>query len=69
MASMVGKYVREALMARVVRFYRDEAPELPDASGYYDPVTSAFMDATMLLRERRRVPDRCFERRGAEGKR
>jgi hypothetical protein len=66
MASMVGKYVREALMARVVRFYRDEAPELPDASGYYDPVTSAFMDATVLLRERRRVPDRCFERRGAD---
>jgi hypothetical protein len=66
MASMVGKYVREALMARVVRFYRHEAPELPDASGYYDPVTAVFMDATRLVRERRAVPDRCFERRGAE---
>jgi hypothetical protein len=66
LASMVGKYVREALMARVVRFYRAESPELPDASGYYDPVTAAFMDATRLNRERREVPDRCFERRGAE---
>ena len=66
MASMVGKYVREALMARVVRFYRAEAPDLPDASGYYDPVTSAFMEATRLVRERRAVPDVCFERRGAD---
>jgi hypothetical protein len=66
MASMVGKYVREALMARVVRFYREEHPELPDASGYYDPVTTAFMDATRLTRQKRSVPDRCFERRGAE---
>jgi hypothetical protein len=66
MASMVGKYVREALMARVVRYYREEQPELPDASGYYDPVTTAFMDATRLVRSQRSVPDRCFERRGAE---
>jgi hypothetical protein len=69
MASMVGKYVREALMARVVRFYRGEQPELPDASGYYDPVTTTFMEGTRLVREKRAVPDRCFERRGAEAKR
>jgi hypothetical protein len=69
MASMVGKYVREALMARVVRFYRGELPELPDASGYYDPVTTAFIDGTRLSRARREVPDRCFERRGADEKR
>jgi hypothetical protein len=64
MASMVGKYVREALMARVVRFYRSEQPDLPDASGYYDPVTAVFMEGTHLARARREVPDRCFERRG-----
>jgi ribonuclease HII len=69
MASMVGKYVREALMARVVRFYRGELPELPDASGYYDPVTTTFMDATRLVRERRQVPDTCFERRAAAERR
>jgi hypothetical protein len=65
MASMVGKYLREALMARIVRHYRGELPELPDASGYYDPVTTTFMGATRLVRDRRDVPDRCFERRGA----
>ncbi|MEP7120946.1 MAG: hypothetical protein ABJE95_08560 [Byssovorax sp.] len=66
MASLVGKYVREALMARVVRFYRDELPELPDASGYHDPVTTRFMEGTRLLRRSRDIPDTCFERRGAE---
>lgn len=67
MASLVGKWLREVLMARVVRHYRGEAPELPDASGYYDPVTTRFIEATRLLRERREVPDRCFERRAAAG--
>lgn len=66
MASLVGKYVREALMARVVRFYRGELPELPDASGYHDPVTTTFIEGTRLLRKSRDVPDTCFERRGAE---
>lgn len=65
MASMVGKWLREVLMARVVRFYRDDQPELPDASGYYDPVTASFMEATKLVREKRAIPDGCFERRGA----
>jgi hypothetical protein len=65
MASLVGKYVREALMARVVRFYRGELPELPDASGYYDPVTTTFIEGTRLLRGKRDIPDTCFERRGA----
>ena len=65
MASMVGKYVREALMARVVRFYRSELPDVPDASGYHDPVTTRFIEATRLSRAARAVPDTCFERRGA----
>jgi len=68
MASLVGKYLREALMGRVVRYYRDEAPTLPDASGYHDPVTTRFVEGTRLLRESRGVPDECFERRGARSK-
>jgi hypothetical protein len=63
MASMVGKYVREALMARVVRFYQGAIPSLPDASGYHDPVTNAFTEATIKLRRKREIPDSCFERR------
>jgi ribonuclease HII len=66
MASLVGKYVREALMAKVARFYRAEAPDLPDASGYYDPVTTTFIEGTRLARARRAIPDTCFERRGAD---
>jgi ribonuclease HII len=66
LASMVGKYLREVLMARVVRYYREEEPSLPDASGYYDPVTTAFINATSPMRRLRMVPSECFERRGAE---
>jgi hypothetical protein len=62
MASMVGKWLREALMARVVRFYQRALPDLPDASGYHDPVTQRFVDATSLLRRERAVPERCFSR-------
>jgi ribonuclease HII len=68
MASMVGKYLREALMARVVRFYQALAPELRGASGYHDPVTQRFVEATRLLRTHREVPDQCFERRKLDGK-
>lgn len=63
MSSLVGKWLREVLMARVVRHYRAEQPDLPDASGYYDPVTTRFIEATLLARKQRDVPDRCFERR------
>ncbi|MBC7173389.1 MAG: hypothetical protein H5U40_13200, partial [Polyangiaceae bacterium] len=42
-ASMVGKYVRELTMERIVRFYRAVDPALPEASGYHDPVTRKFV--------------------------
>ena len=64
LASLVGKYLRELLMARVARHWvtaldgRDES--LP--SGYNDPVTARFVEASALLRAKRRVPDTCFER-------
>ncbi|WP_438031364.1 hypothetical protein [Sorangium sp. So ce233] len=67
MASMVGKYVREALMARVARRYQRAVPGLRGASGYHDPVTSAFLGATRLVRPAREIPAACFERRAAEG--
>ena len=58
LASLVGKWVRELLMARVGRWY--EGAGLP--SGYHDPVTARFVEATALRRKNRRVPDTCFER-------
>jgi ribonuclease HII len=69
MASLVGKWTRDLLMSRIVRYHREHDAELPDASGYHDPVTSRFVEATRLHRQRRALPDACFERRalGPEG--
>jgi ribonuclease HII len=63
MASLVGKWVREVLMARVTRFHRAYDPSLPEASGYHDPVTTRFIDASLLARRSRDLRDECFERR------
>jgi ribonuclease HII len=68
MASLVGKWVRDVLTARVVRYHRSADPDLSDASGYHDPVTARFIAASRLSREKRGLPDDCFERR-ARGER
>jgi ribonuclease HII len=62
MASLVGKWVRDLLMTRVVRYHQGADPSLPVASGYHDPVTTQFVDASALTRKKRGLPDRCFER-------
>ena len=62
MASIVGKYLREVLMSRIVRHYQRHDAELPAVSGYHDPVTDTFVVATESLRRRRRIPATCFER-------
>lgn len=64
LASMLGKYVRELLVERQGRFYRAHQPTLPQASGYYDPVTARFVEATAPLRRRLEIADDCFERAG-----
>lgn len=63
LASLVGKWVRDHQMRRIVRFFRAHLPDLPDASGYHDPVTSRFIEATALVRKRLGVEDADFERR------
>ncbi len=62
LASLVGKWARDHLMRRVVRFHRVHAPNVPDASGYHDPVSSRFIAETTLVRKRLRIDERCFER-------
>ena len=69
LASLVGKWVRELMMARIVRYMRSSAlpehlgpNEIPTASGYRDPNTKKFIAATELVRAHRGVPDRCFHR-------
>jgi hypothetical protein len=76
LASLVGKWVRDLLTRRVTRYHRAHDPSLPEASGYQDPVTSRFIDASALSRKQRGVPDTCFERlathrheRGVDGTR
>jgi ribonuclease HII len=66
MASLVGKWVREVLMARVVRYHRAVDPNLTEASGYHDPVTARFIVASRLSRKKRGLPDDCFERRARD---
>jgi ribonuclease HII len=67
LASLVGKYVRELFMSRIAAHYPQE--DAPRPSGYHDPVTSAFVERTALLRKKRRMPDQCFEREPADGER
>ncbi len=62
LASMIGKYLRELLLERQHRWYAARVEGLKPASGYHDPVTARYVDATKLVREREGVPDRCFER-------
>jgi hypothetical protein len=37
-------------------------PDVPEASGYHDPVSSRFIAATTLVRKQLKVDSRCFER-------
>ncbi|KPK13743.1 MAG: hypothetical protein AMJ62_14520 [Myxococcales bacterium SG8_38] len=62
LASIVGKYVREISMRRIGEFYRRGDPELTLASGYRDPVTKRFIEATALLRKRFGIAQECFRR-------
>ena len=66
MASMVGKWIREVMMTRIVRHYGYTEAAAALASGYHDPVTDRFVDATALVRKKRKVPDTCFERTPAD---
>jgi len=62
LASLIGKWARDLLTARVIRHYRDDDATLPNASGYHDPITARFVSGTALVRKRRNMPDDCFER-------
>ncbi len=64
LASLVGKWVRETLMGRIVAFHRRHDEQLPDASGYNDPVTERFVLGSEEIRARLGIPERCFLREG-----
>jgi hypothetical protein len=62
LASLVGKWVRDHLMRRIVRWHQAHVPDAPNASGYHDPVSTRFIESTALVRKRLKVADQCFER-------
>jgi hypothetical protein len=62
LASLVGKYIREQMMARLTRFFRQIEPALAAVSGYRDPNTAKFVAATDRIRQTLGLPDDCFFR-------
>jgi ribonuclease HII len=61
LASLVGKWVRELFMRRIARHYPAKSHQQPP-SGYHDPVTARFVRSTALVRKKRSITNRCFER-------
>jgi ribonuclease HII len=68
-ASMIGKYVRELWMERQNAFYRPHLAAAADVSGYHDPLTRRFIDASRALRTELAIDDACFVRRSAKDER
>ena len=62
LASLVGKYVRELFVERISTHFASQLSTLRAPSGYHDPVTAEFADATAPLRGASHFPDTCFER-------
>ncbi|MFO0629953.1 MAG: hypothetical protein U0325_30595 [Polyangiales bacterium] len=62
LASLFGKYARELATERAHRYFHAALPSLTACSGYHDPITSRYIDATALLRATRGVRDECFVR-------
>jgi ribonuclease HII len=62
LASLVGKWVRDLLMDRIVRHHQRAVPDAPRVSGYHDPKTARFVEVTRLARKASGLPDTCFER-------
>ena len=62
LASLVGKWVRELLMARIARYYEPGAVPEERPSGYHDPQSARFVAASALARKQREIPATCFER-------
>ncbi len=69
LASLVGKWVRDTFTRRVVAYHTHHSDFPTGApthvSGYHDPRTKAFVEATRLVRRRQNIEALCFERTAA----
>ena len=63
LASMVGKYVRELSMDRLMTYYGQADASLPRVSGYHDPRTRRFVEQSARARRRLGIVEGCFLRR------
>lgn len=62
LASLIGKYARELAMARIHAYFAARVGGLAPVSGYHDPVTARYVEATRLVRAREGIGDDCFAR-------
>ena len=63
LASLVGKWLRDLMMDRLLDHLRAGHPEWPAASGYNDKRTKTLIALSEPLRRSRGIPDDCFLRR------
>lgn len=66
LASLVGKYLRELLMARISHFHSSSIDGQAGVSGYHDPVTERLVRLSAKRRGELGIPDACFERSRGE---
>jgi ribonuclease HII len=62
LSSLVGKWARDVFMRRIGLYHLGDGASRALPSGYHDPVTTRFVEATALRRRERGLPDTCFER-------
>lgn len=63
LASLVGKWLRDLFMNRLLAHLRRGHPDWPLASGYNDPVTKKLIALSESVRRADAIPDACFLRR------
>ena len=63
LASLVGKWLRDLLMNRLLSHLRAGHPDWPEASGYNDPRTKSLIALSEPWRRAQGIPDDCFLRR------
>ena len=64
LASLVGKYLRELFVSRIGDHFSELITNIKKPSGYHDPVTMEFVEATAKWRRKSAFPHSCFQRTG-----
>jgi ribonuclease HII len=62
LASLVGKWLRDHWMRRIIAHHQASSTGAPSASGYHDVTTKRFVQLTSKSRTAKEFPDACFLR-------